>query len=82
VQSVYANIDKSKECISHINSLGILKNVTLNIGINNEKYDIPNVFIIDENELNKLESRKLKKLATLGYMKYIYAHLFSMNNKL
>ena len=81
VQTVFSNIDKSKEFISHVNALGILKVATLTIEKNGDKFELPNLFVIDENELNKLESRKIKKLVSLGYMKYIYAHIFSMNTK-
>lgn len=81
VQKVYANIENSKDFTSHINSLGLFKNAILTIEKDEEKFELSNIFVIDENELNKLESRKLKKLATAGYMKYIYAHIISMNNK-
>lgn len=81
VQKIYSEIDKSREFTSHIDSLGLLKNATLTIEKDGEKYELDNIFVIDEPSLNKLESRKLKKLATSNYMKYIYAHLFSLNNK-
>ncbi len=81
VKTVYGDIDKSMEFTSHIKSLGLLKPATLTIEKDDKKSELENIFIIDENALNKLESRKLKKLATLGYMKYLYAHFLSLSNK-
>lgn len=82
VTEVYTNINHAKNLGAFIESLGILKQAEINIQINEEKYSVKNgIYVIDENALNKLESRKLKKLTTSGYMKLIYAHLLSLNNR-
>ncbi len=81
VQKVYADIDESTKFTAYINELNLLKQASLTIEVDGEKSELENIFIIDENTLNKLESRKLKKLASLGYMKYIYAHILSLTNK-
>ncbi|WP_373035048.1 SapC family protein [Sulfurimonas sp.] len=82
VTEVYTNINNAKNLGAFIESLGILKQAEINIQINEEKYSLKHgIYVIDENALNKLESRKLKKLTTNGYMKLIYAHLFSLNNR-
>ncbi|MBL0707984.1 MAG: SapC family protein [Sulfurimonas sp.] len=82
VTEVYTNINLSKEFTAYIDSLGILKQAEISIEIGEDKYTTgKGIYVIDENSLNKLESRKLKKLATKGYLGYIYAHLFSLSNK-
>jgi hypothetical protein len=82
VTEVYTNINNSKGFGNVIEKLGILKQVEINIQIKEKEYLIKNgIYAVDENALNKLESRKLKKLATNGYMKLIYAHLLSLNNR-
>ena len=82
VQDVYNSIEEAKQFTSNIEALGILKQANLTIEINKEKHELTQgLYIIDENSLNKLESRKLKKLATQGLMKYIYSHLLSLSNR-
>ncbi len=82
VTEVYTGINQTKEFTNYIDGLGILKPAEITIERDGEKYSVGNgVYIVDENSLNKLESRKLKKLATSGYMGLIYAHLLSLNNK-
>lgn len=82
ISEVYQNINSSKEFASFIEKLGILKRAEITIEHNGEKLEVKNgIYIVDENSLNKLESRKLKKLATNGSMKLIYAHLLSLNNR-
>ena len=82
VTEVYGKIEKAKEFSAHLESLGILKQAEISIQTGEKKYNLKKgVYVIDENSLNKLESRKLKKLATKGFMSYIYSHLLSLNNK-
>ena len=82
VQNAYSAIDATKKFTSNIESLGILQQANIEIELKGEKYNLTKgIYIIDENKLNKLESRKVKKLATSGSMKYIYSHLLSLNNK-
>ena len=81
VTEVYNNIEISKNFSSFIDELAILKQAEITMEIKEEKLSLKSgIYIIDENSLNKLESRKLKKLATNGYMKFIYAHLLSLKN--
>ena len=82
VQDVYSSIDEAKKFTSNLEAFGILKQANLTIELEKEKHDLTQgIYVIDENSLNKLESRKLKKLATQGFMKYIYTHLLSLNNR-
>ncbi len=82
VQDVYQQIEETKKFTSAIDAFGLLKQANLVIEIGEEKYNLTKgVYILDENSLNKLESRKLKKLATSGMMKYIYSHILSLSNK-
>ena len=82
VHDSYGNIEEAKNFTSNIETLGILKQANITIEIGKEKHELTQgIYVIDENSLNKLESRKLKKLATQGFMKYIYSHLLSLNNK-
>ncbi|MEA1956668.1 MAG: SapC family protein [Campylobacterota bacterium] len=82
VTEVYTKINESKAFTTYIDKLGILKQAEIKIEMGENKYSVgKGIYIVDENSLNKLESRKLKKLATNGYMGYIYAHLLSLNNK-
>ena len=81
VTNVYSSIHLAKQFTDHLNSLGVLKQAEISIETEGKKYILKSgIYIVDENTLNKLESRKLKKLASMGYMKLIYAHLFSLNN--
>ncbi|MDF1875736.1 SapC family protein [Sulfurimonas sp. SAG-AH-194-I05] len=81
VTTVYNNIHTTKEFSKLLNSLGILKQAEISIKMNKEEYTLKSgIYIVDENALNKLESRKIKKLATGGFMKFVYAHLLSLNN--
>ena len=82
VQNVYRQIDGAKSFASEIDKLGILKQANITMEIGKTKHELTKgIYIIDENALNKLESRKLKKLATQGFMKFIYSHLLSLNNR-
>ncbi len=82
VTEVYSKVNEAKKFTSFIDSLGILKQAEISIQIGDDKHSVKNgIYIIDENSLNKLESRKLKKLATGGYLGFIYAHLLSLNNR-
>ena len=82
VSEVYQNINSAKEFTNYIEKLGILKKAEITIEQDGKKLEVKNgIYIVDENSLNKLESRKLKKLATNGSMKLIYAHLLSLNNR-
>ena len=82
VTEVYGKVHNTKAFTSFLDSLGILKQSELTIETGEEKYNLKSgIYIVDENTLNKLESRKLKKLATSGYLGFIYAHLLSLNNK-
>ena len=81
VTTVYNNINNTKEFTKFIDTLGILKQAEIAIQVKDTKHQLKSgVYIIDENALNRLESRKLKKLATSGYMKFIYSHLLSLKN--
>ncbi|WP_455756669.1 SapC family protein [Sulfurimonas sp.] len=82
VTEAYSNIENAKAFTSFIDSFDILKLAEVNMKLSEEEYIVKSgIYIVDENSLNKLESRKLKKLSTGGYMKFIYAHLLSLSNK-
>ena len=82
VQNVYSQIDEAKKIGEVLNSYKILKQANIEIALNEQKYTLSKgIYIVDENSFNKLESRKIKKLATQGMIKFIYASLFSLSNK-
>lgn len=79
---IYNKIDAAKELGSHLDKLGVLKQAEINIEKDGEKNEIKQgVYIVDEKALTRLESRKLKKLATSGFTPLVYAHLFSLSNR-
>jgi len=82
VTEVYNNLELAKQFSKELDSYGLLKHAQLELTKDGEKYTITEgIYIIDENSVNKLESRKIKKLATRGMLKPIYAHLLSLTNK-
>jgi len=82
IREVYSNIEKSKTFSKQLEQFGLLKQVSLEIAKDENKYKIDNgIYIVDETSLNKLESRKIKKLATQGILPFIYSHLFSLSNR-
>jgi len=82
VNDVYTQIEVAKYLGKELDSYGLLKQANIEITKDNKKYTLSNgIYVVDEVTLNKLESRKLKKLATKGALKLIYAHLFSLSNK-
>jgi len=82
VTEVYTKINQAKVFAKTLDELSILKQAELTITKGEDEYHLKSgVYIVDENALNKLESRKLKKLATSGSMGFIYAHLLSLRNR-
>lgn len=82
VNNVYSQVEFGKNLGKELDSYGILKQAKIQINVKDKDYSLNNgIYVVDQNALNKLESRKLKKLATKGALKLIYAHLFSLSNK-
>lgn len=82
VQNVYSQIEEAKKIGATLDSYGILKQAQIEIEKGETKHTLTKgIYIIDENSFNKLESRKIKKLATQGMIKNIYASLFSLSNR-
>jgi hypothetical protein len=82
VKSVYSQIEKTKEMFAEVEKYGIFAQASIVIEKGKEKHNLTKgIYVVDEVALNKLESRKIKKLATTGMLKFVYAHLLSLNNR-
>lgn len=82
ITEVYSKIEDAKKMSNLIETYKILKPAKMELTQGEKKDTLENgIYIIDEVAFTKLESRKIKQLATKGLLPLIYAHLFSLNNR-
>ena len=76
-----AQFEATKVFTSSIKDLNIFKVVDANITLQGgDSYAFRNFLMVDEEAMYKLADDTIVRLVRLGYMPWIYAHLYSITN--
>lgn len=63
-----------------LKSLGLIKEQTLTLTINDEKRNVNGIHMVDDQKLNELSDEVFLDLRKQGYLTAIYAHLMSLQH--
>lgn len=77
------NVDmvRTQDFVKILKAHNLLESKTVTITSNNdEKFDVQNVYIIDEEAFSKLDGETLVTLNQQGMLGWVFAHLVSLNN--
>lgn len=77
------NVDmvRTQDFVNILKTHNLLESKTVTItNSNDEKFDVQNVYIIDEEAFSKLDGETLVTLNQQGMLGWVFAHLVSLNN--
>lgn len=77
----YSNLQNSAQLFAQLLEYKVLDLVQFNLERNDEKKDLGNYYIVNEQKMQKLNSREFKKLGMTGLLNFIYLHLNSLKNR-
>ncbi|SMC73647.1 SapC family protein [Rhizobium sp. RU36D] len=80
VNAYYEASRRSEEFCETIQSMGLLKSVTIDVRSQGAATSVHGLFSIDEEKLNALSSKEFDKLRKAGHLPAIYAQLISMGS--
>lgn len=81
VTQSYASLETASTYFSKLLEHKILDLVEMTLEKGEEKSSLGQFFIVNEQRLNKLNSREYKKLGNSGMLNFIYLHLNSLSNR-
>jgi hypothetical protein len=81
LRNYQAQHENTKAFIKLLNEYGLFKDVSANITLPaGEKLGFAGLMMVNEEAISKLEDEKIVHLVKIGYLAWIYAHLYSLSN--
>jgi hypothetical protein len=81
LRNYQAQFENTKGLIKLLQEYGLFKDVSANITLPaGEKLGFAGLMMVDEEAIFKLDDEKIVRLVRVGYMGWIYAHLYSLSN--
>ncbi len=80
VSDVYMNLVQSRAVFRDYSDM--FKQATMTITKGKDKFNITDVYIVDEEKLNSLSDEKFLELRKRGILPLFYAHLISLSNQM
>lgn len=75
-----ADMARTQEFVKILQERDLLESKTVTITSGDEKFDVQNVYIINEEAFMKLDGKTLETLNKQGMLGWVFAHLLSLNN--
>lgn len=81
MRNYQAQHENTKNFIKLMNEYALFKDVSANITLPaGEKLGFAGLMMVDEEAIFRLDDEKIVNLVRIGYMAWIYAHLYSLSN--